>query len=257
MIDLHSHILADVDDGASNLEESLKILKYMEAKGLKKITATPHHSLYQKEDYKTSILSKLKSLREKAAESNISLEILSGSEIMINQKVPELLYNEQLISLNNTDYLLLETRLNIFPDYFLELVHDVKAMGYQIIIAHPERYSYLQADYSRLYQWVEEYNIKLMFNSSSLLGRHGSKAQQTAEKLLELGLCHLISSDTHGINKRPFTLDQGLKRAEKLKAGSSKLFKENAEAVLNNQSLKNFEIKREEKSLFKKIFSFL
>lgn len=257
MIDLHSHVLAGVDDGAANIEESLKILKDMEARGVKKLAATSHYPLYQIKDYRNFISAKLQQLRKKAEAAKIEVEILSGSEILIDRKIPELLYNDQLLTINETDYILLETHFNSFPDYFSDLIHDLKAMGYQIIIAHPERYAYIQNDFSKLYQWVENYELKLMLNSSSLLGKHGSKTKQTAEKALKLGLCQLIASDTHGIERRTFSLDQGLNRAEKLKSGSSEIFRKNAEAVIQNQELRNFEIKREEKPFLQKVFSFI
>lgn len=256
MIDLHSHILAEVDDGSSSLEESLQILKKMEKRGVKKVAATPHYPLYNEVNYKNHIEEKLNSLRKKAAENDINVDILSGSEILIERDTAQKLHNNQLLTINNTDYLLLELRMNIYPDYFFELIYDIKAMGYQIVIAHPERYSFIQEDYEKLYKWVEDYELKLMFNSSSLLGRHCKKAKAAAEKLLELGLCHLMASDTHGINKRRFSLAKGLKKAEELKAGSSKVFKNNAQALIKNQKLENFEIKREEKSFLAKLFSF-
>lgn len=257
MIDLHSHILAGVDDGASNIEESLKIIQNMEAKGVKKVTATSHYPLYQEKDYKNYISEKLELLKNKVKAAQINVEILSGAEILINRKIPELLHNKHLFTINETDYILLETHFNSLPDYFSDLIHDLKVMGYKIIIAHPERYAYIHADFSKLYQWVENYELKLMLNSSSLVGRHGSKSKELAEKMINLGLCHLMASDTHGLKKRTFTLDQGLNRAEEFKPGSKEVFKKNAEAVLQNQSLKNFEIKREEKPFFEKIFSFI
>ena len=96
-----------------------------------------------------------------------------------------------------------------------------------------------------------------MFNNSSLLGKHGNTAKETAEKLLELGLVHLMASDTHRIIKRAFTLDQGLKKAESLKPGSSQFFINNAKSVINNKSLKSMKIKIKEPSLVNKIFSFI
>ncbi len=257
MIDLHSHILAGVDDGAATIEESLKILKDMEAKAVKKVAATSHYPLYNQKNYKKFILEKLNLLKKKAKAAKIDLEIISGSEILIDRKIPELLFNNKLLTINETDYILLETHFNSAPDYFSDLIHDLKVMGYQIIIAHPERYAYIQNDFFKLYEWVEEYELKLMLNSSSFLGKHGAKTKDTAEKILKLGLCQLIASDTHGIKKRTFTLDQGLKKAETLKPGSARIFKKNSEAVIQNQSLKSFEIKREEKPFLKKIFSFI
>jgi protein-tyrosine phosphatase len=96
-----------------------------------------------------------------------------------------------------------------------------------------------------------------MLNSSSMLGLHGKKAQSTAENLLDTGLCHLMSSDTHGIDRRPFTLDKALQIAEKIRKGSNKIFSENAEAVLANGKIKSFEIKEKRNSIFEKIFSFI
>lgn len=256
MIDLHSHILTEVDDGAASAEESLAVLKDMEAKGVKKVAATSHYPLYEIDNYKEFILEKLEQLRQQTAAAGLEIEILSGSEILIDRKTAELFYRDQLLTINESDYILLETYLNSYPDYFSDLIHDLKAMGYQIIIAHPERYPYIQADFSLLYQWVEEYGLNLMLNSSSLVGKHGSKTKETAEKILELGLAQLVASDTHGIKRRTFSLDQGLKRAESLKPGSREMFIRNAEAVIENNELEKFKIKREENSILQKVFSF-
>lgn len=256
MIDLHSHVLAGIDDGAVTIDESIAILKKMKAKGVKKVAATPHYSNYENKNYIEIIKNNLKFLRKKVKEEKIKIDILSGSEVLINKNIPKLLFNNQILTINNTNYILMETRLNIFPDYFLDIIHDIQAMGYKIIIAHPERYSYIQADYTKLYRWIEKYNLKLMLNSSSLLGIHGKRAKKTAEKILAMGLCHLMGSDTHGISKRPFTLKYGLKKAEKIKTGSLSIFKNNTEKVITNQQLQNFKIIREEKTLFNTLFSF-
>lgn len=255
MIDLHNHVIPGVDDGSKNIKETIDVLKLMEKKGVKKITATPHYPLYNNDNFKEKIKAKVAEIKKEIRKNKLEIKIAPGTEIMINKELPRLYYQNKLLTLNNTDYILLEFRLNIYPDYLAEIIHDLKSMGLKIIIAHPERYLYLQSDYTKAYQWLEEYDLKLMLNSSSLTGMHGSKAKQTAQKLLQMGLCHLIASDTHGINKRPFTLPQGLKEAERIKTGSAEILKANAEAVFNNEKLNNFKIKREEKSLVQKIFS--
>jgi protein-tyrosine phosphatase len=257
MIDLHSHILPGVDDGASDIEESAAILKNMEQKGVKKIAATPHYPLYKDKDFKKFIGEKVEQLKQKAEAENIEIEIFSGSEILVEKKLPWLLNDNKLLTINDSNYLLLETHPILLPDYFPEIIHDIQAMGFKIIIAHPERYSFIQKDPTLLYDWVEIYDLKLMLNSSSILGLHGKKAQNTAEKLLDTGLCHLMSSDTHGIKKRPFTLDKALQKAEKIRKGSNELFSDNAEAVLANSKVKNFEIKEKRNSILGRIFSFI
>jgi protein-tyrosine phosphatase len=257
MIDLHSHILPGVDDGASDIEESAAILKNMVQKGVRKIAATPHYPLYKNKDFKKFIGEKVEQLKQKAKAENIDIDILSGSEILVEKKLPWLLNDNKLLTINDSDYLLLETHPILLPDYFPEIIHDIQAMGFKIIIAHPERYSFIQKEPSLLYDWIELYDLKLMLNSSSILGLHGKKAQKTAEKLLDTGLCHLMSSDTHGIKKRPFTLDKALQKAEKIRKGSNELFSDNAEAVLANSKVKNFEIKEKRNSILGRIFSFI
>lgn len=257
MIDLHSHILPGVDDGAADMEESAAVLKFMQQKGVTKVAATSHYPLYKEKNYKRFITKKLEQLRVKAEDEKIDIEIFSGSEILIEKKLPWLLNDDKLMTINNTDYLLLETHPILLPDYFSELIHDIRTMGFKIIIAHPERYSFIQKNPYLLYEWLELYDLKFMLNSSSMLGKHGKKAKITAEKLLEAGLCHLMASDTHGLEKRPFTLDKGLNNAEKIRRESRRLFSENAEAVLAGRELQNFEIKERRNSIFEKLFSFI
>lgn len=257
MIDLHSHILPNVDDGSSNIKETLEILYYMETKGVKTAAATPHYPLYNTSNFKEKIKTKINEIKKEILNNDLELNIVSGAEIMYTERLPKLYYEDKLLTLNNTDYLLLEFRMGEEPKRLEEVVHDLKSMGLKIIIAHPERYFYIQKDYTILYKWIEEYNLKLMLNSSSLNGSHGSKAEKTAQKMLELGLCHLMASDTHGRDNRPFTLDQGLQKAEEIRFGSRNFFNKNAEAVLENKELNNLEIKREKPSLLKNVFSFL
>lgn len=257
MIDLHSHILAGVDDGSQSLEESIAILKSMEARGVKKVAATSHYPLYNNTDYPKFIHEKIDVLQKNARANQLKLEIMSGSEILIEADTAELLYNKQLLTINETDYLLLETYLNYLPLYFENIIYDIKALGYQIIIAHPERYSYIQKDYKKIYSWIKDFDVKLMLNSSSLLGRHGIRAKKTAENLLKLGLYHLMGSDTHKYNKRSFSLDQGLEKAESLKSESSQFFKDNARLVVENKPLNSMEIKKAKALLIDKFFSFI
>ncbi len=257
MIDLHSHIIPNVDDGSTSIKETLQILYYMETKGVKTAAATPHYPLYNTSNFKEKIKAKVETIRKEALKNNLKLNIILGSEIMYTKRLPRLYYEDKILTINNTDYILLEFRMGKKPRKLAEVVHDLKSMGVKIIIAHPERYYYVQKDHTILYKWIEEYNLKLMLNSSSLNGSHGSQAEKTAVKMLDLGLCHLMASDTHGRDNRPFTLDKGLERAEEIRSGSKNLFNNNAEAVLKNIDLKNLEIKREKPSLLRNVFSFM
>lgn len=257
MIDLHSHIIPNVDDGSASIKETLQILYYMEIKGVKTAAATPHYPLYNTSNFKEKIKAKVENIRKEAKKNNLNLNIVLGAEIMYTERLPKLYYEDKLLTLNNTDYILLEFRMGEEPRKLAEVVHDLKSMGLKIIIAHPERYFYVQKDHTILYKWIEDYNLKLMLNSSSLNGSHGSQAEKTAVKMLEQGLCHLMASDTHGRDNRPFTLDNGLQKAEDIRYGSKDFFSKNAESVLENKELKSLEIKREKPSLLKNIFSFM
>jgi protein-tyrosine phosphatase len=193
VIDLHSHVLPGVDDGARSLEDSLEIAKAAVADGIEILAATPH----VRDDYPTSpeaMETGLVELREALAAASIPLELRPGGEIALDwiERV-----DLQRFGLGgNPRYLLVE-----FPYYGWPLDLNMQlsrllASGIKPVLAHPERNAEVQASPERLAGPVGA-GVLVQVTAASLDGRLGRTSRSTGFKLLELGLVHMLASDAH------------------------------------------------------------
>ena len=201
MIDLHTHILANVDDGVRTMEESKALAQAAVADGVELIAATPH----VRDDYPTGVETMerlVRELRAVLASERVPLELVGGGEIAINRL--ELLSEEELRRFGlggNPNYLLLE-----FPSYGWPLdlptrIFALRVLGITPVLAHPERNGEVQAVPERLSPLVEQ-GALVQLTAASLDGRLGSRPRRTAFRLLELGLAHLLASDAHAPETR-------------------------------------------------------
>lgn len=196
MVDFHSHILFGVDDGSENLEMSVKMIEQSIGEGVRVLAMTPHHipGLYEsamtsKKEYEE----KLDFLRRKFHER---IEIVPSVEIMISEKIMEDLESGILFGYNGSKTLLMEFNLLDYPQYAEGLFYKLKKMGYQIILAHPERNKSLREDPEVLYH-LHDLGVYFQLNAGSLLGQFGEKTDVFARKLIEKNLFHAIGSDGH------------------------------------------------------------
>jgi protein-tyrosine phosphatase len=196
VIDLHSHILPDLDDGARTLEESVDIARACVADGVDVIAATPH----VRHDYPTSpevMEEHVARLQAHLNDEGIPLAVLSGGEISFDHLSRLSADDRRRFGLGgNPSYLLLE-----FPYYgwTLALEHHVGSLvadGITPVVAHPERNGDVQADPPRIATLIEA-GALVQVTAASLDGRIGRAARETALQLIELGLVHLIGSDAH------------------------------------------------------------
>lgn len=210
LVDLHSHILPGVDDGARNDDQALEMLRAAEADGIDIIAATPHaHHVNA-----ARILDGVARLRQLAAEAGLKIEIIPGHEARLAPDLADRYGRQDLIPLNHTSYQLVE--LHLFEEWPKDLVERsigrIQAVGLIPLLAHPERYPVIQRDPG----WVEvliESGILMQINSHSLTGYHGADAQGTAELLIRRGLAHVIASDAHNPGRRPPAIRAALERA--------------------------------------------
>lgn len=207
MIDIHAHILPGVDDGSSSLEESLTMLKIAAEDGIKAIVVTPH--IYQvgkyiefEENQRKEYQLKFNELKENAAHHDIEIEILPGAEVFFVTDLREKLENQRgLLTINNSDYFLLEFPPDmIFPgseEYIFDLVTD----GFIPIICHPERNQVFQQNLRLLYQLLQA-GALAQIDAGSIRGDFGSTAYSTCIHLLKHNLVHVIASDCHDSRTR-------------------------------------------------------
>ena len=205
MIDLHSHILPGLDDGAGDLAESLALARTAIADGIRVIAATPH----VREDYPTTVEAMERGVRElrlALKDEAIELEVLTGGEIALEELGSLSADERRRFGLGgNPNYLLLETPYIGWPLAFAEIVDRLVKEGTTPVIAHPERNGEVAEGSGRIATLVER-GALVQVTAASLDGRLGRAVRRCAETLLSLDLVHLLASDAHGAGLREIGL---------------------------------------------------
>jgi protein-tyrosine phosphatase len=197
MIDIHSHLLFSVDDGAKSLEESIRILKELEQIGYTDIVLTPHYiSESRYNSNKDTNLQKIGILKEEIKKENIHLNLYLGNEIFINDNILNLLKEREITALNDSSYLLIELPISgeyeNSEDIFLELIN----LGYKVILAHPERYFSFQKNFNKVYE-LEQMGVLFQCNVDSLIGGYGANAKKMVKRLLKEHKVSFLATDIH------------------------------------------------------------
>jgi len=197
MIDLHCHILPNIDDGPKSIQQSLEMARIFEQAGYKQVIATPHAVPG------TSWMPSPAAIRERVAELNqaiqdesIQLTILPGAEIALDPRVPDLLENGMIQSLADTLYVLIEPPFQRLPLGWEQVFFELTSKGYTPLLAHPERCEQL-TDKPELIEDLVSMGIYLQVNRGSFMGHHGGKAKKTAVYLAARGYIHCLATDSH------------------------------------------------------------
>ena len=195
MIDIHCHLLHEIDDGSRNMDESLKQLNVMAAGGITHAFLTSHyfrgHYHYTRDEY----MSKFKMLQQEAKNQSIPIELIPGFEVFLQPGIEDDIVQHQL-TLGDSSYVLIESELNGLPSDFYDNVYKILRKGFKPILAHAERYVSIMAKSNEAKDLVDR-NMYIQVNGGSLTGLYGDKVQRTAWKLVENGLAHFIGSDDH------------------------------------------------------------
>ena len=237
MIDIHSHILPGIDDGAQTIDDSIKMAKAAVNEGITTIIATPHHKNNQFTNLKSSILTKVNDLNTVLKQENIPLTVLPGQEVRIYGEVLEDYYKEEILTLNHTKYLFIEFPSSSVPRYAERLLYELQTEGIIPIIVHPERNKELQEKPELLYQLVKN-GALTQVTASSVAGYFGKNVKKFSEQLIEHNLTHFIASDAHNIHNRSFKVVDALGIIEEnFGMDYIYLFKENAELLVEDKNV--------------------
>ena len=209
MVDIHTHVIPNVDDGSPNLETSLEMIKHEIAIGVDTIIATPHHIYKRYEKSVEEIKKNFLLLKEAVEKENLPIKLYLGQEICYTHRedILALLKEGKLLTLNNSNKVLLEFSFTREPEDLLDIIYNFGVNGYEVIIAHVERYEWIT------YQKVEDLRLegaKIQINSNSYLGMTSFKEKLFTKKLLKHSLVDYVASDTHSF--RPSTLDKAFKK---------------------------------------------
>ena len=237
MKDIHNHLLYGIDDGSRSLEESIKLLLEMQKKGVKEIVLTPHYIINSKYEssYQNNLIL-LNNLKQEAIKNKIDIKLYLGNEIYLDNNILEYLKNGKITSINNSRYLLIELPLVNYPKYVLNVFSELIYSGYTIILAHPERYTYLYDDMSLLDE-LKEMGVLFQSNYGSLFKEYGKYPKKVLKRLLKKDYIDFIAGDIH------HSVKYDLKRIKrKLRRYISKnrveeLLNNNFDKVINNEDI--------------------
>ncbi|MEQ6376438.1 CpsB/CapC family capsule biosynthesis tyrosine phosphatase [Bacillaceae bacterium S4-13-58] len=238
MIDIHCHILPELDDGAQTLEDSLEMARAAVQEGIHTIIATPHHMNGKYINLAENVIKEVSALNLQLKENNIPLTILPGQETRINGEMINNLQRHQLLPLNQTSsYVFVELPSDHVPRYTTQLLFDIQLAGYRPIIVHPERNQQLIQNPDVLYKMVEKGTLTQV-TAASVTGKFGKNIQKFTQKIIEANLTHFIASDAHNTTTRRFCLSEAYEEIRN-RYGEDFLhfFMENAELILENQTV--------------------
>ena len=198
MIDIHSHIIPNVDDGSSSMDASIKMLEEEAMNGVSDVILTPHYRKGMFETDVKSIVLSFFSLEEERKRRQIDINLHLGQEIHVRRiesldRIINRLNNKMSLTIGNTKYVLLEFSYTSEID-ISEVAFVMKKHGYIPIIAHIERYVYL--DIEKVME-IKEAGAMIQVNASSIVGEDSRRVQKFIFKLIKLGLVDYIGSDIH------------------------------------------------------------
>ena len=199
MIDFHTHILPNIDDGARSIDETFNLIKEAKNVGFEGIISTSHYMENYYETDKPEREVWINAIYENLQAKNIDIRLYLGNEIYISDNLIKLLEEGKASTINDTSYVLFEMPLHEEPMNLYDIVYQMIQYKLVPILAHPERYSYIQKEPDLVYDLVQK-GVLMQANYGSIIGQYGEKAQIIVKKLLENNLIHFLGSDVHRQN---------------------------------------------------------
>lgn len=215
MIDIHSHIIPNVDDGARSVEETFNILKEAQEAGFTDVILTSHFLLNYYETNAQELIFWKEKLQEVLKKQGTKINLHSGMEIYITNQMEELLENKKILTLANSGYMLIELPLATNVKYFDYVVYYLEAKGIKPIIAHPERYKCVQKDPDIVEEYIEK-GCLIQCNYGSIVNLYGREAENTIKTLLKKNQVHFLGSDVHRENGTYLIILDAIKKIRKI-----------------------------------------
>ncbi|MEO9869274.1 tyrosine-protein phosphatase [Ekhidna sp.] len=210
-VDLHSHLIPNIDDGAQSLDQSTEMVKRFINSGFKKIITTPHiHPRYPNVPH--IIIDGLEKLQKELFKQKLEIEVEAAAEYYVDETFVERVSNDETILSFGDRYVLVESSFINKPIFFESTMFDLISKGYRPVLAHPERYKFLEGRID----WLEELKssgILLQVTLGSVGGYYGKEPQRIAKLLLKKGIVDFLGSDLHHIKHFEYLI-KGLESKE-------------------------------------------
>lgn len=210
MVDIHCHIVPEVDDGAWSLDTALEMARMAVRSGIRRIIATPHFmGVPESLETLPDMLRQFLRLKAAIRQEGLELELIPGAEILCVPQTLDMARRGRLPLLGGSRYVLVEFYFDASARFLDMALEELLSCGYRPVVAHPERYIAIQQNPDLALSWFRR-GIVLQVNKGSILGAFGRRAEETAIRLLHRGVVHVIASDAHSPKRR--TTDMSLVR---------------------------------------------
>lgn len=208
MVDIHTHILPGVDDGAADIYDSIEMASLAYEFGTKVIVATPHCNIPGEYDnyFGDNYVRSFQKTKEIIQREQPGIILLAGMEVFTTEDLPRLLTEGKILPINRSRYVLMEFDFSEEPDFADEILSQVKEVRAIPLIAHAERYEFVQDDPRIVYRW-KQLGYEVQINKGSFMGRFGEDARRTAYELLNYNLVTAVASDAHSSIRRTTCMD--------------------------------------------------
>lgn len=214
MIDLHCHLLPNIDDGPKSWEESLEMATIASQDGIEGAVCTPHWIQGTKwEPEPSAVIGKVNEFNARLSEKGIDFEVYPGMEIGITANLTDFVSSGLVLSLAQGKYILLEVPFYSLPYGIEEIIVSLQDIGKEVILAHPERGREFQENPSRILDF-KELGVYLQITAGSLCGDFGEKAKKCSLDFAAMGILDIVSSDAHSMRRRRPIISSGLKVLE-------------------------------------------
>ncbi|NRT15126.1 tyrosine-protein phosphatase YwqE [Flavobacterium sp. 28A] len=225
-IDIHSHLLPGIDDGAQTFEDTLRLTKALQGFGVTQFITTPHIIQHVWENTHEGIVSKKTETIQQLAKNDITVPFNAAAEYLMDDQFVRLFKNQELLTLKD-NYILVEMSYINAPIQLYSILFDLQVAGYIPILAHPERYLFYHNNFNE-YTKLKRAGCLFQLNLLSVVGYYGSQIAKIAEELLAKGMYTYVGTDVHHDNHiKAFDQKLKLKDIQPLK-----------EAIANNQFFK-------------------
>jgi protein-tyrosine phosphatase len=240
MIDLHSHILPGIDDGAGSLDIAIEMAKMAVADGIEVMACTPHFMPGMYDNTSGDVRRRVAELNSELMDRDIELALVVGSDAHMRPDFLSCLRSGDILTLHDSQYVLFEPPHNIMPQRLEDLLFNISVSGYTPVLTHPERLKWIEHSYPVMQQLAKS-GIWMQITSGSLTGRFGKRPQYWAQKMLAEGLVSILATDAHNTRSRPPLLAEGyeIAKSELGREQALHLVSTRPECVLENLTTDN------------------
>lgn len=197
-VDVHSHLLPGIDDGVESVEEAIEIIRLLKSIGYRKVITTPHVMAEYYPNNREIILNKLEELKAAMKVAEVDMVLEAAAEYYLDESFMALLDTPEKLMVFGKNYLLFETSFINEPVFLKEAVFKINSIGLQPVMAHPERYMYIQSNFKLLEQLAER-NLLFQCNLNAIEGYYSGAAKKVTKQMIKKNMVSFLGSDCHNM----------------------------------------------------------